>query len=85
MRMMRTCESAVRVLKKCEGKEEYFPFRRMLRLALVSKCARAVGVSASLHPSLPYDPKRADLEWIQHLIWHMRRCKETRLVMNFIL
>jgi hypothetical protein len=46
--MMRICEIAEkRGLGKSEGKGEgYFPFRKMLRRALVSRCARAMAVRA---------------------------------------
>jgi hypothetical protein len=48
-----------RGLEKAREKEGYFPFRKMPRRALVSRCARAMGVCASLDPSLTFGPKSA--------------------------
>jgi hypothetical protein len=51
-------EEGREVLGRAREKEGYFPFRKMLRRARVSTCARAMGVCASLDPSLPFGPKR---------------------------
>jgi hypothetical protein len=54
-------EEGREVLGRAREKEGYFPFRKMLRRARVSTCARATGVCASLDPSLPFGPKRKEL------------------------